>query len=109
MIEWQKFTQGETEISDDEKFLEFLDLRARTTELTMYGRNQRKQPQFLMKSQGKPSEYLSQVTTHVTNIGGKCFACQKPSIELPIAQYLRKNPFQTKGTLYLLIISVSTA
>jgi hypothetical protein len=32
MIEWQKFTQGETDVPDYEKFLDFLDLRAKATE-----------------------------------------------------------------------------
>ena len=37
MIEWQKFTQGETDVPDYEKFLDFLDLRAKATEFNRKG------------------------------------------------------------------------
>ena len=34
MIEWQKFTQGETDVPDYEKFLQFLDLSNRANKST---------------------------------------------------------------------------
>ena len=72
MIEWEKFTQGETDVPDYEKFLQFLDLRAKATELTS---QQKRSPPF--NDKGKSLKGPSQVTSHVTNTSGKCFACNK--------------------------------
>ena len=73
MIEWQKFTQGETDVPDYERFLDFLDLRAKATELTV---QQKRPPQF-GDNKGNKFKNLSQVASHVTNTSGKCFACNK--------------------------------
>ena len=72
MIEWQKFTQGETDVPDYEKFLQFLDLRAKATELTS---QQKRYSPF--NDKGKSLKGPSQVTSYVTNTSGKCFACNK--------------------------------
>jgi hypothetical protein len=73
MIEWQKFTQGQTDVPDYEKFLDFLDPRAKATELTV---QQKRPPQF-GDNKGNKFKNLSQVTSQVTNTRGKCFACNK--------------------------------
>ena len=73
MIEWQKFTQGQTDVPDYEKFLDFLDLRAKATELTV---QQKRPPQF-GDNKGNKFKNLSQVASQVTNTRGKCFACNK--------------------------------
>ena len=73
MIEWQKFTQGETDVPDYEKLLDFLDLRAKATELTL----QQKRPSQFGDNKGNKFKNLSQVASHVTKTSGKCFACNK--------------------------------
>lgn len=66
MVEWQKFTQGETDVPDYETFLQFLDLRAKATELTS---QQKRSPLFNDKGKSlkSPSQTLVASVLHVTS------------------------------------------
>ncbi len=91
MVEWQTFTQGETDVPDYETFLEFLDMRAKATELTV---PPKKPPQF--NDKGKNYKSPSQVASHVTNTSGKCFACNKLKHGTAYCQTFKQKSVQEK-------------
>ena len=96
MVEWQKFTQSETDVPDYERFLEFLDMRAKATELTG---PPKKPSQFNDKCKSYRSP--SQVASHVTNTSGKCFACNKLKHGAAYCQIFKQKSVQEKRNFVL--------
>ena len=98
MIEWQKFTQAEKDVPSYTKFLEFLDLRATTTELTSFDGNQRKFQPFNKKPKSySPGNFGKSESVHTTTIQVKCSACngQKHSIAYCLLPSLQREiPFR---------------
>ena len=74
----------------------FLDLRAKATELTS---QQKRSPPF--NDKGKGLKGPSQVTAHVTNISGKCFACNKLKHGTAYCQIFKQKSVSEKRNFVL--------
>ena len=101
MIEWQKFTQAEKDVPSYTKFLEFLDLRATTTELTSFDANQRKSQPFNKKPKSySPGNFNKSELIHAT-AQVKCLACNGQKHSIAYCQTLKRNPFPRSMPLYI--------
>ena len=83
VIEWQKLTQAEKDVPSYTKFLEFLHLRATTTELTSFDDNKRESQPFQKKPKShSPGNFNKSELVHATATQVKCLTCsgQKHSI-----------------------------
>ena len=76
IVEWQKSTQTEKDVPGYEKFLEFLDLRATTTELAPQQTSQKK-PHLPFRKSSKftsPENVIQNVSVYAANNQVKCVA-----------------------------------
>ena len=97
MIEWQKFTQTEKDVPSYVKLLEFLDLRATTTELPSFDTNQRK----FQSSSKKPRFYSSgnlnkMEFSHATTAQNKCLACNGQKHRIAYCQTFKEKSIAKK-------------
>ena len=105
MVEWQKYTQAEKDIPDYHKFLECLDLQATATELTTLDGNSRK-PNLPKKTKwfhsgNSSTPTLKPVSAYVTNVEGKCIACNKQKHSLAYCQAFKAKPVKDKRSFVL--------
>ena len=95
MIEWQKFTQAEKDVPSYIMFLEFLDLRAKTTELTSFDANQRnfqansKKPKFY-----SPGNFSKTESAHATTHTNQVFSLEWSETQYSLLPNLQREiPF----------------
>ena len=103
MVEWQKSTQSEKDVSDYHKFLEFLDLRATATELTSHESGHRK-PHLPFRKPPKftPSDNsLKQVSAYTANTQGKCVACNGQKHNLAYCQAFKAKSLPDKRSFVM--------
>ena len=110
MIEWQKLAQAEKDVPSYTKFLEFLDLRATTTELTPYECNQRKSQPFNKKPKSySPGNFNKSELIHATTAQVKCLAFNGQKHSIAYCQTFKEKYLSEKRAFVYQKVFASTA
>ena len=98
VTKWQKLTQAEKDVPSYTKFLEFLDLRATTTELTSFDDNQRESQPFQKKPKShSPGNFNKSELVHATTTQVKCLTCSGQKHTIAYCQTFKEKSLSEKG------------
>lgn len=102
MVKWQKFTQTDKDVLDYHRFLEFLDLRATSTELTSYNSGPKKS-HIPYKKQPKlnPPGDPNPVFSYAAQTQGKFQACSGPKHNIAYCSSFKDKTVADKRNLIL--------